>query len=54
MFDSIPRLPPPPPSPDSGSVRRPAAQRKIEKERQLADGLGEEPNHTTARKLGPL
>ncbi len=35
---------------------RQATHRKTEKERQLADGEGAglEPNHTTARKLGPL
>jgi hypothetical protein len=35
---------------------RPATQRKTEKETQLADGrgMGKEPNHTTARKSGPL
>ncbi len=34
-----------------------ATHRKIEKERQMADerkGMGEKPNHTTARKPGPL
>ncbi len=35
---------------------RPVIHRKTKKERQLAHGrgVGEEPNHTTARKLGPL
>jgi hypothetical protein len=36
----------------------PATHRKTEKERELADGRGEEggeePNHTTTRKPGPL
>ncbi len=38
----------------------PVTCRKTEKERQLADGgvgrkeVGEEPNHTNARKQGPL
>jgi len=46
-----PSLPPIP----SGS----ATHRKTEKERQLADGIGgkgagDEPNHATARKPGPL
>jgi hypothetical protein len=32
-----------------------ATHRKIEKDRQVADGRGEkEQNHTTARKVGPL
>jgi hypothetical protein len=36
-----------------------ATHRKTEKEGQLADcswgeGVGEKPNHTTARKVGPL
>jgi hypothetical protein len=38
---------------------RPATHRKTEKEIQRAygrgeEGMGEEPNHTTARKPGPL
>jgi hypothetical protein len=40
-------------------IARPATHRKTEKERQVADGrggkrVGEEPNHATARKPGPL
>ncbi len=51
--------PPPPFSLLSRRQARPATLRKPEKERQLADGrggegVGEEPNHTTARKPGPL
>jgi hypothetical protein len=45
----------PPPSPlFSRQVARPATHRKTEEERQLADGregLGEKPNHTTAKSL---
>jgi len=53
--DSAPR----PPSPISRQSAGPATHRKTEKERQLADGrggkgVGVEPNHTTARKPGPL
>ncbi len=53
-YDLAPR-PPPPSSPVSKIDRR---HRKTEKERQLAagpgEGVGEEPNHTTARKPDPL
>ncbi len=44
-----------PSPPLSRQQARRATHRKIEKERQHADGSGgEEPNHTTARKPGPL
>jgi hypothetical protein len=48
----------PSPSPVS-KMHGPATHSKTEKERQYADGrkrkgTGVEPNHTTARKLGPL
>jgi hypothetical protein len=51
--------PRPSPTPLSRQSARPETQRKTEKERQLADGrrgegVGEEPNHTTARKPGSL
>ncbi len=47
------------PLPLSRQKGRPATHRKTEKERQLAHGrggkgVGEEPNHSTARKPGPL
>ncbi len=56
-YDLAPR-PPLPPS-LSHHQAGPATHRKTEKERQVADsgggeGVGEEPNHTTARKPGPL
>jgi hypothetical protein len=47
-YDLAPPLPPPP---------RSATHRKIEKERQLpgeGEGVGEEPNQTTARKPAPI
>jgi hypothetical protein len=49
----------PTPSPLSRQKAGPATHRKTEKERQLVDGrgrkrVGVEPNHTTARKPGPL
>jgi hypothetical protein len=46
------------PAPLSRQQARPATHKKTEKERQLAEGkgmgkgVGEEPNDTTARKLG--
>jgi hypothetical protein len=51
-------LPQPPPS-LSRQLAPPATHRKTEKERQVADSrgmerAGEEPNHTTTRKPGPL
>jgi hypothetical protein len=55
-YDLAPR-PTHPPSPVSKLDRR---QRKIKKERQLGNRrvggkeVGEKPNHTTARKPGPL
>ncbi len=47
-----------PPLPPLPSVSRPATHGKTDKERQVADGrggqrVGEEPNHTTARKSDP-
>jgi hypothetical protein len=56
-YDLAPRPSPFPPL--SRQKARPATHRNTEKERQLADGRGwrmwgEEPNHTTARKPGPL
>jgi hypothetical protein len=52
--------PPPPRSPTSpvSKLYYAATHRKTEEERQLPDwrleGRGKEPNHTTARKSGPL
>jgi hypothetical protein len=60
LYDSAPRSPPPP---LFYQDVRPTTHKKTEKERQLADGdgrgvggkgMGVEPNHTTAKKPGPL
>ncbi len=57
-YDPTARLPPPP-LPIARQKAQQATHGKIGKEKQAADrkggkGVGEEPNHTTTRKPGPL
>ncbi len=51
-YDSAPRPPPPPPF--SKLDRRHTGRLRKRDSLLTGEGAGVEPNHTTARKLGPL